>query len=275
MFVKRETSRKEEQLNQKILELLADFPKAEHLAQLILEDEEAHVIQEYANIVSIKRLGFNDHGPVHMRKATLNALTIMQLLQNAGIRTSLEEDGAGEYEDSLCAVVLAGFLHDAGMTITRSMHEQTALILDYSMINRFLDAVYGKDAQRYIVRSLALEAILGHMASVPINSVEAGVILVADGCDMEKGRARSPLFMQNSRSEGRMGDIHRYSADEIESVTIAAGKEKPIRITVEMNTTVGLFQVEEILLKKVSKSPILPHIELYAVINGLETRRYL
>lgn len=273
--MRKEPSKKEEQLNQEILALLDAFPKAKHLAELILQDEEAHVIQEYANIVSVRRLGFNDHGPVHMRKATFNALTIMQLLRNAGIKTSLEQDEAGVYEDSLCAVVLAGFLHDAGMTITRTMHEETALILDYSMINRFLDAVYEKDPQRYIVRSLALEAILGHMANVPINSIEAGVILVADGCDMEKGRARSPFIRQNAQDKGRIGDIHRYSADEIESVVIAAGEEKPIRITVEMNTTVGLFQVEEILLKKVSKSPILPHIELYAIINGLETRRYL
>lgn len=33
----------------------------------LLEDEEIKTIQDYANTVSITRLGLNDHGPVHMR----------------------------------------------------------------------------------------------------------------------------------------------------------------------------------------------------------------
>lgn len=109
-------SSKEERLNRKILEILEPYPRTLHLAEVILEDEEARVIQEYANIVSIKRLGFNDHGPVHMRQVTYGALQIMELLRTVGIHTSLQEEGAGSYEDSLCDVVLAGFLHDAGMT---------------------------------------------------------------------------------------------------------------------------------------------------------------
>lgn len=268
-------SSKEEVLNKNILDMLSSYPLAHELAQLVLNDEEVRVIQDYANTVSIKRLGFNDHGPIHMRQVTYSALKIMELLKTAGIKTSMEIEAVGNYEDSLCAVILAGFLHDAGMTLTRTSHEETALILDYSMINRFLDQIYKTNLKRYIVRSVALEAILGHMATITIHSIEAGVILVADGCDMEKGRARGPMILHSHARVARIGDIHRYSADEIESVSITAGEGKPIRIVAEMNTTVGLFQVEEVLLKKVSKSPILPYIELYVVIDGKETRCYL
>ncbi|MGL4523907.1 MAG: phosphohydrolase [Spirochaetia bacterium] len=266
---------KEELLNQKILTLLEPYPTAKMLADLIIHDEEAHILQEYANTVSIRRLGFNDHGPVHMRQVTYNAVLIMELLKDAGIKTNLEEESIGCYEDSLSAVVLASFLHDSGMTLTRAIHEQTALVIDYPIINRFLDIVYPDNPQRYIIRSLAIEGILGHMATIDIHSREAGVVLVADGSDMEKGRARIPLLLHGDSNEARLGDIHKYSADQIEKVSIEKGLNKPIRITVEMNTSVGMFQVEEILLKKVTKSPILPHVELFAIIGNTETRQYL
>ena len=40
------------------------------------------------------------------------------------------------------------------------------------------------------------------MATHPIHSVEAGIILIADGCDMTKGRARIPLEIPSKPTEG-------------------------------------------------------------------------
>ena len=58
---------------------------------------------------------------------------------------------------------------------------------------------------------------MGHMTHHAISSLEAGIILVADGCDMEKGRSRIPLLISN---ESRVGDIHKYSSSSVEKVTI-------------------------------------------------------
>ena len=44
------------------------------IAEFLFKDEEIQILQDYANTLSIKRMGFNDHGPVHMRKAALNSL---------------------------------------------------------------------------------------------------------------------------------------------------------------------------------------------------------
>ena len=60
------------------------------------------------------------------------------------------------------------------------------------------------------------------MATHPIHSVEAGIILIADGCDMTKGRARIPLEIPSKPAEG---DIHKYSANSIEKVKIGRGNE--------------------------------------------------
>ncbi len=246
---------------------------AQRLTEMLLADDEIHAMQEYANTVSIKRLGYNDHGPVHMRTVALNAVTMMSLLRRAGIRTSLESEEVGDFEDSLTAVLLASFLHDLGMTIGRQDHELHSTYLAHPIIDRLLKEIYGSDtAKRVIVRSLAVEGIVGHMAGRKIHSIEAGVILVADGCDMQKGRARIPMALN---AEPRVGDIHKHSANSIEGVKLSAGTEKPIRIDVNMSGVVGLFQVEEVLLGKVAMSTIKPYIELYADVMGEDERRYL
>jgi metal-dependent HD superfamily phosphatase/phosphodiesterase len=265
-------SKKETALNEKLLSLLTG--RTRQLAELLVNDEEIGTLQNYANTVSIKRLGFNDHGPVHMRQAAINGMKLAHLLKEAGISMSLEKEEAGSYEDSLCAILLASFLHDSGMTMTRSLHEQTALIFAYPIITRLLEQVYADDNQKFIVRSLALEGILGHMASININSLEAGVILLADGCDMQKGRARIPLIA-SSGHEGKTGDIHKYSADAIEKVSIKQGEQKPVRIEVNMSSSIGFFQVEEVLMPKINKSPVKPYIELIALLENDDYKQYL
>lgn len=252
---------------------LAPGGAAEAAASALVADPEIHAMQEYANVVSIKRLGYNDHGPVHMRTVALNAVTMMGLLKKAGIPTNLEAEEAGSFEDGLVAVLMASFLHDLGMTVGRQDHELHSAYLAYPILDRLLRDVYRDDVQRrVVVRSLAIEGIVGHMAGRKIHSLEAGVILLADGCDMKKGRARIPLAM---KGEPKVGDIHKYSANSIEDVRLSAGAEKPIRIDVDMSSEVGFFQVEEVLLGKVASSPAKPYVELYAGVAGAESKRYL
>ncbi len=122
-------SPKETILEEKILRQLGGHPLAETLARLLFADDEVQHVQDYANIVSIRRLGYNDHGPVHMRQVAYNAIKALVILHEAGVKTSLEEEGAGDFEDSLAAVLLAGFLHDLGMTVGRQDHERVSVML--------------------------------------------------------------------------------------------------------------------------------------------------
>ena len=123
-----------------------------------------------------------------------------------------------------------------------------------------------------MIRSLALEGITGHMGNRTIHSLEAGVIQIADGCDMTKGRARIPIALGLAQ---KTGHIHQYSANSIEGVQINAGQEKPIRIDVFMSNESGFFQVEEVLLKKIAGSTAKTYIELYAQVREEEARQYL
>jgi len=249
---------KQIQLEKEIYSLLDG--KSKEIADYIFLDEEIIAIQDYANVVSIKRLGYNDHGPVHMRKAALNALIMFNLLTDADIKMNLEKEQIGTVEDSKIVVLVASLLHDFGMTIARDNHELTSITLAMPIVTRILD------------RSIILEGIWGHMATKKIHSLEAGLVLIGDGCDMEKGRARITTLLSN---KPRVGDIHKYSSTAIQHVNILKGEKKPIKIDVVMSQSVGFFQVEEVLYPKIASSPVKPFIELYAAVRESKPLRYM
>ena len=257
----------------KIHDILVKHPICLSLVDYLFEDDELQEMQDYANSVSIKRLGYNDHGPVHMRQVCENAIKMLYILQDSGIKTSLEAEKIGTFEDSMCGVIIAGLMHDLGMAIGREGHEQMSAILAQPIIDRALMHIYPSNLQkRVIIKSLATEGIIGHMSTRKIHSIEAGVIQVADGCDMTKGRARIPLAINTAP---RVGDIHKYSANAINKIGIYHGEKKPIKIDVEMSGDVGFFQIEEVLLMKIDSSPAKKFIELYAGVEGQERKCYL
>lgn len=257
----------------KIQERLKNNPVCLQLVNYLFADDELQEMQDYANNVSIRRLGFNDHGPVHMRQVVGNAIKMLNILHDSGIKTSLEQEEVGTFEDSMCAVILAGLMHDLGMAIGRQAHEEMSVLLAQPIIERALMHVFPDNLhKRVIIRSVATEAIIGHMSSRKIHSIEAGILLVADGCDMTKGRARIPLSINTAP---KVGDIHKYSANAINRIGIHHGQRKPIKIDIEMSGDVGFFQIEEVLLTKIDSSPAKQYIELYAGVTGQERKCYL
>ncbi len=266
-------SAKELTTENKILNRLRNNPVCLELVNYLFADEELQEIQEYANNVSIRRLGYNDHGPVHMRQVVGNAIKMLNILHDFGIKTSLEDEEVGSFEDSMCAVILAGLLHDVGMSIGRQGHEEMSALLSQPIIERTLMHMFPNDLhKRVVIRSMATEAIIGHMSSHKIHSIEAGILLIADGCDMTKGRARIPLAINTAP---KVGDIHKYSANAIKWIGIHHGERKPIKIDIEMTAEVGFFQIEEVLLEKINASPAKKFVELYAGVEGEERKCYL
>jgi metal-dependent HD superfamily phosphatase/phosphodiesterase len=200
-------------------------------------------------------------------------MRIFKLLVDANIKFSLEKEEIGTREDSQIAVLIAALLHDLGMSVARDKHEFMSIHLATPIIERILLKFYPEDFEkRVILRSLIIEGILGHMATQKVHSLEAGLVLVGDGCDMTKGRARIPELLS---TKPKVGDIHRYSSSAINKVTISKGENKPVKIEIRMKQSVGFFQIEEVLFPKISSSTVKPHIELYAGLNDQDLARYL
>ncbi|MGH2523801.1 MAG: hypothetical protein ACRDH2_14950 [Anaerolineales bacterium] len=88
---------------------------------------------------------------------------------------------------------------------------------------------------------------------------------MADGTDVTKGRGRKAFDL------GKV-DIHSVSALAIDEVHIAAGKEYPVEITIVMNNSAGIFQIEETLTKKVVKGPLSKWITITAITRPEDSK---
>ena len=82
---------------------------------------------------------------------------------------------------------------------------------------------------------------------------------------MAEGRTRIPY------NKGKK-DIHSLSALAINKVEIEGGRLKPVSIKVHMENPAGVYQIEEVLGKKLKTSGISQLVEVNAILNGQEIK---
>ncbi len=236
-------------------------PKLQALIERINADADLYALWECANVNAVTRQGMSDHGPVHVRLIANIALRLLRLLVASHVTPNIVRDHGLATEDAEVVVVLAALMHDLGMSIHRSDHEQYSLFVAQMKLRELLPAAYPEPRTAAIVRSEVLHAIIAHRSDGKPLTLEAGVVRVADALDMAKGRSRIPF-------EAGVVNIHSLSATAIDKVTIAPGDAKPIRISISMNNSAGIFQVDELLKEKLTGSGLEAHIEVEAAIEG-------
>ncbi|HEV7216811.1 MAG TPA: HD domain-containing protein [Chloroflexota bacterium] len=237
----------------------------EGLLERIRQDAELHQLWRCANVNAIDRSHITDHGPVHVRIVANIALRILRLLFDAGVEASVVRDHGLRRADAEVIVVLAAALHDIGISVHRHQHERYSLILAAPKARELLSTIYD-EPERTIMVSEVLHAIVAHDWEETCLTIEAGCVKVADALDMSKGRSRIPF------QAGKL-DIHSVSAAAIDRVIIGKGPQKPISIAIDMNNSAGIFQVDELLKRKIDNSSIRDYIDVLASIHGdSETR---
>jgi metal-dependent HD superfamily phosphatase/phosphodiesterase len=158
--------------------------------------------------------------------------------------------------------MLGALLHDIGNSVHRVNHEEIGAVLAVAPVTRILERIYGGlNEHVYQLRQEVLHAIYATAYDVECLSVEAGAVKLGDGLDIAEGRARIPYKLGKT-------DIHAVSALSIKRVEIHDGVERPVAVTVHMEDYAGLFQVEEVLLKKLSTSGLSDYIEVYISVAG-------
>jgi metal-dependent HD superfamily phosphatase/phosphodiesterase len=116
--------------------------------------------------------------------------------------------------------------------------------------------------------SEVLHAVIAHRWDIRCHTIEAGVFKVADALDLTQGRSRIPF-------EAGQTNIHSVSAMAIDSVTLEKGETVPIRVVVTMTNSAGIFQVDELLKRKLKNSTIAPYVQVVARIEGETEKRLL
>jgi metal-dependent HD superfamily phosphatase/phosphodiesterase len=231
---------------------------------VVNEDVEIKTLWRVNNINAIDRLGMTDHGPVHFQIVANIALRLARILDKHQVAMSITKnyDLSNDYAELV--ILLASLFHDLGMSISREGHEEYSLILANSILHRILDFLPVEE--RTIVISETLHAIIAHRSGGVPYTVEAGIVRVADALDMSEGRSRIPY------QAGKM-DIHSVSAASIDRVEILEGSEKPVQINIWMNNNAGIFQVDELLRRKLLGSGIEKYVLVHAyLIEGEEKR---
>lgn len=241
--------------------------KLEAVVEFVDGDAELQTLWRCANVLAIDRLGYNDHGPVHVKIVANGALKMLRMLVERGVEPSVKADYGMAVEDAEVVVVLASVMHDLGMAIVRDDHENYSIPLALGILRRCLPGCY-KTEEATIIASEVLHAILSHHESSEPLTIEGAVVKVADALDMEEGRARVPF-------EAGKVDIHSVSALSIEKVSLEEGGEKPITIRIEMSNPAGIFQVDNLLGAKIRGSGIEDYIHVEAVIGEGEGRRII
>jgi metal-dependent HD superfamily phosphatase/phosphodiesterase len=221
----------------------------------------------YMQQVTAERLGMSDHSWVHLRIVLNIALRIFRLLHASGMQSAVERDHGLGAEDAEVVVAGACLTHDLGMSIHRVDHEAFSLFLAADRLPDLLAPSY-EEPERTVIASEILHAIIGHRSGGTPLTLEAGVVRVADALDMEHGRARVAL-------ETHLPNIHSLSAAAIDDVRIMRGKERTIRVEVDMNNSAGVFQLDELLARKLRGSGLEEHIEVIARIDAEHEKRLL
>jgi len=232
----------------------------------INEDVEVKTLWKIININAIDRLGMSDHGPVHVQIVANIALRLTRILLKHGIEMSITRYYGLSEKYAELVVLLASLFHDLGMSINREGHEEFSLFLANSILHHLLDFLPVEE--RTIVTSEVLHAIIAHRSGGKPNTVEAGIVRVADALDMSEGRSRIPYQTGNV-------DIYSVSAAAIDNIEIVEGEEKPIQINILMNNSAGLFQVDELLKRKLTGSGIEKHVKIRALIERRREKKLI
>jgi uncharacterized protein len=232
----------------------------------INHNDELLALWNVINVNAIDRLGFSDHGPVHVQIVANIALRLARILMKHKVEMSIVKDFHLSNEHAELVILLGSLFHDLGMSIHRDNHEEYSLILAAPLLDKIL--AFLPIVERTVVKAEVLHAIVSHRRAGHPFTMEGEIIRVADALDMSSGRSRIPF------TQGKV-NIHSVSALAIEKVEISEGKEKPIVVDIFMTNSAGIFQIDELLSDKLAGSRIQDYIKIKAYIKGKSEKKII
>jgi metal-dependent HD superfamily phosphatase/phosphodiesterase len=232
-------------------------------------DVELNAIWEAANVMAVKRLKMSDHGPTHVAIVGNLAIKILRNLVAAGVEPSVVTDWEFDTDDAEVIVFLGSIMHDLGNAVHRDLHDDFGVTLANGLLHRILSTVYVDPRIRQIIITETLHAMVAHDTANAVHTIEGGVVRVADGLDMKKGRSRIAFEF------GEM-DIYKVSGMAVDEVTVLPPTtEKPVRVEIIINDAAGIFQVDYLLKKKIQGSGLESWIEIIAKMKAAGGERLI
>jgi hypothetical protein len=237
------------------------------LLEAINDDQQVKAWWHVSAVNATRRLGMSDHSWVHIQIVLNIGLRLARLLFRRGVTPSVVADYGMSERDAEVVVAAGCLFHCVGMSIHRDDHERYSLFLTADKLGSLLASAY-EEPERSVIVAEALHAIIGHRRKGNPFTVEAGIVRVSDALDMARGRSRVPF-------EAGHQNIHSLSAYAIEEVKIGPGRDRAVRVEIDMSNSAGIFQVDELLATKLRGSGLEEHIEVIARIDAEHEQRLL
>jgi metal-dependent HD superfamily phosphatase/phosphodiesterase len=241
--------------------------RLERLLDAANSDEQLKTWWHVSAVNATRRLGMSDHSWVHIQVVVNIGLRLARLLFRRGVVPNVVGDYGMSERDAEVVVAAGCLMHCVGMSIHREDHERYSLFLTADKLGSLLADIYD-EPERSIIVAEALHAIIGHRRNGAPFTIEGGIVRVADALDMARGRSRIPF-------EAGHQNIHSLSAYAIEEVRISPGRDRAVRVEIEMSNSAGIFQVDELLAEKLRGSGLEEHIEVIARIEAEHERRLI
>lgn len=249
--------------HKEVSQSVRENPLLAKVLELVNANLEVQTLWKVVNVHAVSRLAMTDHGPIHFQIVANNALKILRLFEKAGVKPSIVTDFKLTQDHAEVVVLLASLFHDIGMSIHRRGHEEFSVVLSNRLLHEILDFL--PIEERTILISEVLHAIISHRRDGQPLTMEAGIVRVADALDMTKGRTRLPYRAEKL-------DIHSVSALAVDEIEIKEGKQLPVEVSIVMNHTAGIFQVDDLLKEKVRGSGIEQYLKINIYIDKGEGR---
>jgi metal-dependent HD superfamily phosphatase/phosphodiesterase len=238
----------------------------EEVIRRVNENSEIKALWKIMNVMAIDRLGFSDHGPTHFSIVANNGIRIARILEKNNVPMSVVKDFGLSTHHAEVIIFLACIMHDLGMSIHRSGHEEFSLFIARDFMKEMLD--FMPIEERMVVISETSHAIISHRASGKPSTIEAGIVRMADAIDMGKGRSRVTY---------KRGEINIFSESDlaISSVEVLEGRERPVEIRIHMTNPAGVFQLDDIMTEKLKGSNIEKLVTITAYMMDTEGKENL
>ncbi|ATW87656.1 hypothetical protein halTADL_0860 [Halohasta litchfieldiae] len=239
----------------------ADHPypdeRVNEILPIVTSDPEIITYLSAQNVNAVTRKQYSDHGPKHIEIVRNRAIRLYELLKQGGVEfNGALEQGLDESFEPVI-IVLAATLHDIGHVVHRDSHSYYSIPLAADILDRLLPDLYGTETA-VRVKAEVLHAILCHHTEETPLTKEAGIIRIADGLDMERGRSRIPY-----QSGGR--GINTLSSQAIQNVRLVEGDETPVLVEIEMINAAGVYQVDSLLKAKLKDSLLEEEVRIVAI----------
>ena len=241
-----------------IEEIIDKHPKTKRVWKALKNDPFIRGLWEMSDYIIKTRMHYNAHGDTHAKIVAASVLKILDILVKKGIVIDTMHYDIGDIDDAYLIVLTAALLHDIGNQVQRERHYDYSVILAIPILDQLLPEIYEDAMKMAQIRGSILHCIGTHMEEVKSYTLEASILKIADGTDITKGRSRLDYDPESV-------NIHSVSASSIGDVIISEGHERPVNITVQMTNSAGVFQVQEILYKKLRTGVASEYIEIEAI----------